>query len=82
MNKVTYLGCQLSETGAEPSNEKVQAVKCVPNPTCVMELKAILGLVNFMPIFYLFCPPYWFRCTAYCVKTSTGIGQASVNSLS
>lgn len=44
---VTYLGHVIDRKGIRPTEEKVEAILNAPRPTCVKELRALLGLVNF-----------------------------------
>lgn len=46
-SQIEYLGFVLNSQGLHPSPDKVDAVKNAPVPTCVKELKAFLGLVNY-----------------------------------
>ncbi|XP_078253747.1 ER membrane protein complex subunit 2 isoform X1 [Rhinoraja longicauda] len=45
--QIEYLGHVLNSQGIQPSLEKVRAIKDAPAPTCVKELRAFLGLVNY-----------------------------------
>ena len=42
-----YLGHTLTAEGVVPNDQKVQAVKEFPQPTCSKEVRSFLGLVNF-----------------------------------
>jgi hypothetical protein len=44
---VQYLGVVLDSQSVRPTADKVQAVKEAPRPTCVNDLKAYLGLINY-----------------------------------
>ena len=44
---VTYLGYKISSEGIHPLPKKVAAIEEAPSPTCVMELKAYLGLLTY-----------------------------------
>nr|XP_055073117.1 uncharacterized protein K02A2.6-like [Misgurnus anguillicaudatus] len=45
--QIEYLGFVLDSKGLHPSPDKVTAIKDAPAPTCVKELRAFLGLVNY-----------------------------------
>ena len=45
--KVEYLGYIIDKNGLHPSNKKVEAIKEAHTPTCVTELKAFLGMINY-----------------------------------
>ena len=47
LDKVEYLGFQVSREGIQPTPAKVTAIKEAPSPTNVSELRAIVGLVNY-----------------------------------
>ena len=44
---VGYLGYRINREGIHPLPEKVKAIEEAPNPTCVKELKAYLGLLTY-----------------------------------
>jgi hypothetical protein len=44
---VTYLGCIISASGIQPTEEKVEAVKNAPRPENSTQLRSFLGMVNF-----------------------------------
>ena len=46
-NSVTYLGFRIDAEGLYPLPEKVDAIKIVPRPTSVQELKSHLGLLTY-----------------------------------
>ena len=46
-SSVTYLGYKIRADGIHPLPQKVEAIKEAPRPTCVMELKAYLGLLTY-----------------------------------
>ena len=43
---VTYLGHKIGTEGIHLLPEKVEAIKDVPYPTCITELKAYLGILT------------------------------------
>ena len=45
--KVEYLGYIIDKNGLHPSNKKVEAIKEARTPTCVTELRAFLGMLNY-----------------------------------
>ena len=45
--EVVYLGHRVDAEGIHPTSEKVEAIRDAPPPTCVKELKAYLGLLNY-----------------------------------
>lgn len=45
--QIEYLGHVLNSQGIHPSPGKVKAIKEAPAPSCVKELRAFLGLVNY-----------------------------------
>ena len=47
LSEVEYLGHVISKQGVKPSAKKVRAIIHAPQPTCVSQLKAFLGLVNY-----------------------------------
>lgn len=47
VEKVAYLGHEISERGLSPSEEKVRAIVKVPTPKDVTQLKSYLGMVNY-----------------------------------
>ena len=44
---IEYLGHIISEKGLQPTTEKVRALKEMPNPKNVAELRSFLGIVNY-----------------------------------
>lgn len=46
-SQVDYLGHTLTPEGVTPNDQKIQAVKQFPKPTCCKEVQSFLGLVNF-----------------------------------
>ena len=42
-----YLGYIIDKNGLHPSNKKVEAIKEARTPTCVTELRAFLGMLNY-----------------------------------
>ena len=42
-----YLGHRLDAEGIHPTNEKLLALQQAPIPTCVIELRGYVGLVNY-----------------------------------
>ena len=44
---IDYLGYRIDTEGLHPQPDKVKAIKEAPNPTCVTELKAYLGLLTY-----------------------------------
>ena len=44
---VSYLGHKIGADGIHPLPKKVEAIREAPSPTCVMELKAYLGLLTY-----------------------------------
>ena len=47
MFEVEYLGHRITGQGLQPSQERVRAIREVPMPKKVAELRAFLGLVNY-----------------------------------
>lgn len=47
VDKVTYLGHEISSAGIAPNMEKVEAIVKSPKPTNVTQLKAFIGMVMF-----------------------------------
>ena len=47
MDKVTYLGHEVSAQGIQPTEEKVQAIRKMRAPTSLHELRVLLGMVNY-----------------------------------
>ena len=47
LSKVEYLGHMIDENGLHPTEEKVKAIKEVPSPKNVTELRAFLGIINY-----------------------------------
>ena len=45
--EVVYLGYHITESGLQPTLDKVQAVFDAPDPRNTAELKVFLGLVNY-----------------------------------
>jgi hypothetical protein len=45
--EVSYLGFRLTEEGIKPGTDKLKAVKNVPPPSNVHEVRQFLGLCNF-----------------------------------
>lgn len=47
VDKIKYLGHEISAEGVKPNAEKVKAIVKAPEPTNVTQLKSFIGLVNF-----------------------------------
>ena len=47
VQSVSYLGHMIDQRGLHPLQEKVKAVKEVPNPTNISELKSYLSLLTY-----------------------------------
>jgi hypothetical protein len=62
---VEYLGHIIDKNSLHPSPSKVQAIKQVPQPTNVTELKSFLGLVNY---YHKFLPNLSTLDTITCLK--------------
>ena len=62
-NSVEYLGHVIDEQGLHVSQRKIDAVRNMPAPTNVSELRALLGLINyyakFLPNLSHFCRPFY-----------------------
>lgn len=50
---VEFLGHNVSAHGLLPNEAKVLAIKALPEPTCVSELRSVLGLLNYYDIMCL-----------------------------
>lgn len=46
-DEVTYLGHRINKHGRQPTEDKVQAIKNLPEPNNVKELQAFLGMLNY-----------------------------------
>ena len=44
---IEYLGHVINEKGIQPTGEKVQAIREMPNPKNVTELRSFLGIINY-----------------------------------
>lgn len=47
LKSVDYLGHRISDKGLQPTEDKVRAIKEVPCPTEVSQLRSFLGLINY-----------------------------------
>ena len=45
--ETNYLGFVISENGIKPDEKKVEAIKSVPVPTCVKEMRSFLGMCSY-----------------------------------
>ena len=50
-DQVVYMGFLVDKYGIHPTEEKITAIRDAPRPTCVKELKAYLGLLNYYGLF-------------------------------
>ncbi|XP_062596369.1 uncharacterized protein LOC134257793 [Saccostrea cucullata] len=46
-DEVTYLGHRINKFGRQPTEDKVQAIKNLPEPSNIKELQAFLGMLNY-----------------------------------
>lgn len=46
-SSVTYLGHVIDSSGVHPTDDKIMAIKNVPEPESVTQLRAYLGMLNF-----------------------------------
>ena len=46
-DEVEYCGHLINKDGIRPKSDNVEAVREAPKPTCVSEVKAFLGMVNY-----------------------------------
>uniref|UniRef100_A0A224XI32 RNA-directed DNA polymerase n=1 Tax=Panstrongylus lignarius TaxID=156445 RepID=A0A224XI32_9HEMI len=67
-NTVKYLGHQVDKNGVHPTSEKIEALKAIPAPKNVKQLRAFLGAVNF---YERFIPHLHGVCSALHSLTST-----------
>ncbi|GAX81110.1 hypothetical protein CEUSTIGMA_g8544.t1 [Chlamydomonas eustigma] len=44
---IEYIGHNIGPTGLTPNEAKVAAIQCLPVPTCVSELRRVLGFANY-----------------------------------
>ena len=51
LDTVTYIGHQLTSNGVKPDPKKTDAIRKMPVPTNIKELKTFLGMVNYMAKF-------------------------------
>jgi hypothetical protein len=47
VEKVTYLGHEVSQMGISPSKQKTEAIVSAPEPKNVTQLQSFIGLVNY-----------------------------------
>ena len=47
MREVEWLGYHLSESGIKPAPGKVEKIRTLRSPTCLNELRQVLGVVNY-----------------------------------
>lgn len=47
LTEVKYLGYIISKDGVKVDNEKVQAIKMIPRPNNISDLRSFLGMINF-----------------------------------
>ena len=63
VSEVTYLGHRINRIGLQPTEEKMQAIVQTKTPTCVSELKSLLGMVTyyqkFIPNLSSVCAPLY-----------------------
>lgn len=45
---VTYMGCVISAEGISPTEDKVEAIKKAPRPENCTQLRAFLGMINYL----------------------------------
>lgn len=57
-DEVTYLGHRINKHGGQPTEDKVQAIKNLPEPNNVKELQAFLGMLNYYGCTYQICQLY------------------------
>ena len=59
--EISYLGHRIDEQGIHPTEEHLQAIKCMPTPSNKKELRSFLGSVNyysrFIPHLQAMCAP-------------------------
>ena len=50
-----YLGFVIDENGVSPDSDKVKAIRTLPTPKCVKDVRSLLGAAGF---YRRFCPQY------------------------
>lgn len=50
--ELEYLGHNISQRGTSPTQAKVQAIRDLPVPTNVHELRQVLGLCQLLPVLH------------------------------
>ena len=45
--EVVYLGYRIDEHGVHPTEEHLEAIRCMPTPTNAKELRSFLGMINY-----------------------------------
>ena len=47
-SEIEFLGQHITKDGVSPDPKKVQALRNIPDPTNIAELRRILGMINFL----------------------------------
>jgi len=67
--ETSYLGFHLSEHGVKPDPHKVEAIRQVPTPSNLREVRGFIGATSFFRRFYTnytqLAKPLWFTCQCY-----------------
>ena len=45
--EIEYLGFKISQSGISPNPDKVQAIRSMPPPTTVKEVRSFIGMISF-----------------------------------
>ena len=77
-SNVHYLGHSLSAEGIRPLQNKVEAILSAPTPKNVLELKSLLGMINYYGKFLPDLSSKLHHCLPYCIMILPGCGTTSV----
>ena len=59
ISKVEFFGFAISEKGITPTQNKIESIRNMPQPTNISELRSFLGMTNylccFIPNYYILC---------------------------
>ena len=72
---VSYLGYTIDEDRLHPTEEKLQAIRDVPSPKNVTQLKSYLDCCHTMADFYLICQMFFFLYIGCSGSRHHGSGQ-------
>lgn len=45
--ETNYLGFVISEEGVKPNEKKIEAIRFLPEPTCIREVRSFIGMCSY-----------------------------------